>query len=337
MRREKEELDRKKIDHEKKLKEVAKTPDIKDTPVVSKTLEQLEKEAEQLKIAEDNLKKKEKNTPWNVDTISQPGFAKTIINKQQPRPNHDNLSEEEKERIMQDFIKKNESLLKKYGMLRKYDDSKRFLSEHHQLVCENTANYLVIWCINLEINKKHELMTHVAHQCIAMQYILELSKQLDIDPRACVGSFFTKIQVAEMEYKKQFDDEVLAFIKRIEKRAQDKYEEALAEQEEEERQARLGPGGLDPVEVFEELPDILKQCFESRDISLLQDAITKLPEEEARYHMKRCVDSGLWIPDASTLETGDEETLEDTTDKSKNNITKAEEEASLKKTIDDLD
>lgn len=30
---------------------------------------------------------------------------------------------------------------------------------------------------------------------------------------------------------------------------------------------------------------------------MLQDTISKMDEEQARYHMKRCVDSGLWIPD----------------------------------------
>ena len=40
-------------------------------------------------------------------------------------------------------------------------------------------------------------MAHVAHQCICMQYLLELAKQLETDPRACISSFFTKIQVAE--------------------------------------------------------------------------------------------------------------------------------------------
>lgn len=30
---------------------------------------------------------------------------------------------------------------------------------------------------------------------------------------------------------------------------------------------------------------------------MLQAAIAKLPEEEAKYHMKRCVDSGLWLPE----------------------------------------
>lgn len=70
-------------------------------------------------------------------------------------------------------------------------------------------------------------MQHVAHQTICMQYILELAKQLDCDPRACVDAFFSKIQVAEIEYKKAFDDELDQFKKRIIKRAAEKLEEAL--------------------------------------------------------------------------------------------------------------
>lgn len=37
-------------------------------------------------------------------------------------------------------------------------------------------------------------MAHVAHQTICMQYMLELSKQLDVDPRACIGSFFSRYE-----------------------------------------------------------------------------------------------------------------------------------------------
>lgn len=33
---------------------------------------------------------------------------------------------------------------------------------------------------------------------------------------------------------------------------------------------------------------------------MLQEAIAKLPPEEATYHMKRCVDSGLWVPGDSS-------------------------------------
>lgn len=50
---------------------------------------------------------------------------------------------------------------------------------------------------------------------------------------------------------------------------------------------------------FFDLFQTLQDCFESRNISLLQETISKMPEDEARYHLKRCVDSGLWIADAS--------------------------------------
>lgn len=67
---------------------------------------------------------------------------------------------------------------------------------------------------------------------------------------------FVRIQVADAEYKHAFDDELRAFKQRITKRAEEKIQEAIKEQEEEERQQRLGPGGLDPVEVFESLPPV---------------------------------------------------------------------------------
>lgn len=219
-------------------------------------LEKLEKEGRDLERREDALIKKEKKMPWNVDTISQPGFEKTVLNKQAVRKPDENLTEEEKEVKMKQFVKENEKLCKQYGMLRKYDDSKRFLQQHPDLVCDETANYLVIWSINLEMEEKHELMAHVAHQCICMQYMLELAKQLDVDPRSCIGSFFSKIQNCVPEYRQQFESEIEGFKDRIKKRAQEKIKEAMAEAEEEERKERLGPGGLDPVEVFETLPDV---------------------------------------------------------------------------------
>lgn len=270
--------------------------DGKDVSELQTKLDKLLVEEDKIKKKEEEFKAKERVTPWNVDTISNPGFTKTVINKP-PARKQEQLSEEEREKRMQAFIKEHEKLLKEFGMLRKYDDSRRFLLEHPQLVCEDTANYLVIWCINLEMEDKQMLSQHVAHQCICMQYILELSKQLDVDPRCCVGTFYSKIQVAELEYKQSFEDELNAFKARVRKRAKEKLEAALREQEDEEKKARLGPGGLDPVEVFETLPDILKECFEKQDIPMLQEAISKMPQEEAAYHMKRCVDSGLWLPD----------------------------------------
>ena len=42
------------------------------------------------------------------------------------------------------------------------------------------------------IYQKHDLMKHVSHQCIVMQFILELARSLKTDPRSCVRAFFSR-------------------------------------------------------------------------------------------------------------------------------------------------
>merc|ERR1719361_2670270 len=259
---------------------------------LKKSLGDIEKQALSVKKKEHEVLTEKKKMPHNVDTLSTAGFSKTIVNTAS-KPKYEELTEEEREKKMKQFVKDNEKLMKEYGMLQKFDDSKKFLMDGRtHLASDETANYLVLWCLDLEMEGKTELMKHVAHQCICMQYLLELGKQLDTDPRARISSFFTKIQVADQDYRDAFYSELEAFKERIVKRAKEKIEEAM----EEERQERLGPGGLAPADVFESLPEAMKKCFESQDIAMLQEVVKQLPEEEARYHMKRCVDSGLWVP-----------------------------------------
>lgn len=61
------------------------------------------------------------------------------------------------------------------------------------------------------------------------------------------------------------------------------------------RGKQLGPGGLDAQEVFETLPETLQDAFISKNGEKLQTAFAALPEEEAKYHLQRCVKSGLWV------------------------------------------
>jgi cell division cycle protein 37 len=44
---------------------------------------------------------------------------------------------------------------------------------------------------------------------------------------------------------------------------------------------------------------------------MLQKVLGELPEEEARYHLKRCVDSGLWVPNAKDAEQTTQEPEEE--------------------------
>ncbi|GAB1597381.1 hsp90 co-chaperone Cdc37-like [Argonauta hians] len=260
---------------------------------------ELEKQEREFNEKEEALRKKEKLTPWNVDTLCQEKASKTLINTSQPKKKE--LTEEEKTQKQEIFIKEHKKEVEKFGMIKRPQDSMEYLIANNHLVCEETANYLVMWCIELEMEEKKNLMEHVSHQTIVMQFILELAKQLDRDPRDCVRTFFGKMTnpnpAQEKQYMAAFEDELNAFKDRVRARAKQKLEESIRQIEEEERQKRLGPGGLDPIEVFETLPDVLKDCFEQKDIQKLKEVIVTLDPKDAEYHMKRCIDSGLWLPE----------------------------------------
>lgn len=54
----------------------------------------------------------------------------------------------------------------------------------------------------------------------------------------------------------------------------------------------------------------MQKCFETQNIPLLQETIAAMPEDEARYHMKRCVESGLWVPEAMSKEKNTSDAVE---------------------------
>ncbi|XP_030735519.1 hsp90 co-chaperone Cdc37 isoform X1 [Globicephala melas] len=313
--KEKEELDRGCRECKRKVAECQRK--LKDLEVAEgegsrAELERLQAEAQQLRKEErsweqklEEMRKKEKSMPWNVDTLSKDGFSKSMVNTKPERAEEE--SEEVREQKHKTFVEKYEKQIKHFGMLRRWDDSQKYLSDNAHLVCEETANYLVIWCIDLEVEEKCALMEQVAHQTIVMQFILELAKSLKVDPRACFRQFFTKIKTADRQYMEGFNDELEAFKDRVRGRAKLRIEKAMKEYEEEERRKRLGPGGLDPVEVYESLPEELQKCFDVKDVQMLQDAISKMDPTDAKYHMQRCIDSGLWVPNSKSSEAKEEE------------------------------
>ncbi|KAK7940486.1 hypothetical protein WMY93_003812 [Mugilogobius chulae] len=280
---------RKLADTQKKLKElsITKTDDAKaELGKVQAEEKKLKKEERDWEKKVDDFNREEKKMPWNVDTLSKDGFSKSIVNVKPEKEE----TEEEKEQKHKTFVEKYEKEIKHFGMLRRWDDSQKYLSDNPHLVCEETANYLVIMCIDLEVEEKHALMEQVAHQTIVMQFILELAKSLKVDPRGCFRQFFAKIKTADQQYQDAFNDELESF---------------------KDQTKTIGPGGLDPVDVYESLPSEMQKCFDEKDIQMLQDVISKMDPTEAKIHMKRCIDSGLWVPNSKTDEG--EEKEEDTT------------------------
>ncbi|KAJ7421760.1 cell division cycle 37 like 1 [Willisornis vidua] len=100
------------------------------------------------------------------------------------------------------------------GMLSRWDDSQRFLSDHPYLVCEETSRYLMLWCFHLEAEQKRALMEQVAHQAVVMQFIIEIAKSCNVDPRGCFRLFFQKAKTGE-GYFEAFKNELEAFKTRV--------------------------------------------------------------------------------------------------------------------------
>ncbi|KAK5613560.1 hypothetical protein CRENBAI_019603 [Crenichthys baileyi] len=116
----------------------------------------------------------------------------------------------------------------------------------------------------------------IAHQALVMQFVLDLARTLKIDPRGCFRRFFSKIKTADKPYQDVFNRE-LDLLKEQDRRCvRARMEGTMKELEEEERQKRVGPGGLDPLEVYESLPNEMQRSFDEKNIEMLQDVTDKL-------------------------------------------------------------
>ena len=124
---------------------------------LKKSLTEVEKAAKEVDRKRRELDDEKNKQPKNVDTLSRDGFSKTILNTA-TKPKEEDLTEEEREKKMKKFVKDNQKLIKEYGMIKKFDDSKKFLMEGNtHLASEETANYLVIWCLDLEMEGRNLL------------------------------------------------------------------------------------------------------------------------------------------------------------------------------------
>ncbi|XP_072515809.1 hsp90 co-chaperone Cdc37-like 1 isoform X2 [Salminus brasiliensis] len=189
------------------------------------------------------------------------------------------------------FVQQHEQHLKHFGMLRRWDDSQRFLAQFPHLICEETANYLILWCFRLYAEKKEALMEQVAHQAVAMQFILEMARSAQQDPRGCFRQFFQKAKEGQEGYSDVFHTELEAFKQRVREYAKKpKVDTPKAP----EQQCSPPRCRLDPKEVLESLPPELKACIQSQDMHILQNVLSTMNPQVAEYHIKRCLEAGLW-------------------------------------------
>lgn len=206
-----------------------------------------------------------------------------------------------------EFTEKYTDKIEHFMTLHSLSKSKEYLLHNGNILLqENASNYLLLASLEDEMNGFHDKMKLTARQSQIISNIAELAKTMQRHPGSVIVPFFKRME--QKEFLAGFMQGVNAFIEKVQARAIVKKKEIDAEreaelaasQEEGEDLAnipveeRLGPGGLDPVEVFESLPESMQRAFEQRDTDMLKDALLKMDIKDAERHMKRCSDSGLW-------------------------------------------
>ncbi|KAJ8401955.1 hypothetical protein AAFF_G00375360 [Aldrovandia affinis] len=205
------------------------------------------------------------------------------------------------------FVQNYEQELRHFGMLRRWDDSQRFLSDRPYLICEETSNYLILWCFRLQAEEKEALMEQVAHQAVAMQFILEMASNSQQDPRGCFRQFFQKARTRQEGYLDVFLSELEAFKQRV----KDYTVKCNGETPNNvEHQKAPNCRCLDPKEVLESLPPELRRGFQLQDMQILQNVLSSMNPQVAEYHVKRCLEAGLWSNTARGLKEDATETDE---------------------------
>ncbi|NXT29855.1 CD37L protein, partial [Syrrhaptes paradoxus] len=160
---------------------------------------------EEWRRKEEALNQRERQNVWNADPVSKEVFNKSFINQKRKEMEDD---------VSESLTQKHEQKIRHFGMLSRWDDSQRFLSDHPYLVCEETSRYLMLWCFHLEAEQKRALMEQVAHQAVVMQFIIEIARNCNVDPRGCFRLFFQNAKVRE-GYLEAFKNELEAFKTRV--------------------------------------------------------------------------------------------------------------------------
>ncbi|CAN0015668.1 unnamed protein product, partial [Ectocarpus fasciculatus] len=192
-----------------------------------------------------------------------------------------------------DFAIEHEQVLEHYSEVASLEDSKAYLFKKCDIILhEHAQNYLLLSCLEDEMNQKHKRCKLVCRQSQIVSHIVELATSMKRDPREVVLPFFKRLE--EKEHLDAFNSAVKDFHERIKKRAVEKRKE-MDEEEARERRAQ-NPHGLDPMEVFHSLPESMRAAFESQDIGQLQAVLAGMEPKEAKKWMKLCADSGLWVP-----------------------------------------
>ena len=248
------------------------------------------------------IEKEERERKFNADEMCYVASERSLVGAQcKPDAGDSDLDYE-------GYVKKYggelEALARASFSERGLEDMAEFFKTRAHLLTEHSMGWMLLKCLRMEMQGDTNGMKRAAKTGYALKSILDFAEAGKKPMKDAARPFFNRLAEEPRvfaEYTAAYEDYCAKLRERAVAKKREEEEEALEEGkegkslEEIPREQRLGPGGLDPVEVFESLPEAMRDAFESGSVDALRDYVNALPMEEARTHMRRMVDSGLWV------------------------------------------
>lgn len=285
---------------------------------ITRDRKETEIDDEQVKLREagqdDKAERMEMKRPLHVNNICHVAEERTIIHsadgsKKDTTKKGESFSVDEFTMFKQD----NEALLLAFEKADWETSRNMLLSQGHILMQEYSNSYFMLTALDAEMKGDRKRMLRLCQQGQMISQIFQIAEPMKRPARDLVPRFFERFE--QDASKAAFQEGVDHFAKQLIQRAivkkQEEAEAATEEQvpeEEEEtrkvslveamyemsKEERMGPGGLDPVEVFESIPEALQECFKTGDVETLKKVASEMDPVEFDGHFKRCIDAGLW-------------------------------------------
>jgi hypothetical protein len=259
----------------------------------------------------------EKQRPLHMGNIGRVAEERTIINS--AHGTKDRLVKDGEEFRIDEysgFTEDNQSLLNAF-VDADWERSRALLAEHGDALLDECANsYFMLQSLEEEMLGNTDRVAKLVHQGQIVSQIRQLAQAMKRPPRDFVHRFFDRFQTDAG--KQAFQEGADSFLGHIKRRAVEKKQdqtqnesaklmsaesdaarsamplvEAMYDMKPEVRK-RLAPKGLDPVKVYEALPEKLKLAFKTVSVPALQDAQENMDPAEFERHFQLCKDSGLW-------------------------------------------
>jgi len=265
----------------------------------------------------EEAEKLEKQRPLHVGNMSRVVEERTIINsahgvKDKLVKNGEEFPIDE----LEGFTKTNEQVLSEF-IEADWERSRELCVQHGDaLLGECVDGWFLLQALDQAENGKEKQVEKIVRQGQIPSQIRQLASVMRRPPRDLVHRFFDRMQTDEG--KKSFKEGVDTMYAHIRSRAKARKEEKMKSQEAKlmsadsaaakeavplveamygmrpEARKSLAPKGLDPVKVYEALPEPMKLAFKDSSIEKLKEAAEKMEVAVFEKQFKLCIDSGLW-------------------------------------------